>query len=79
MPYLEGESCSIHAIVQGTRRQFSEPVEVITLVRPESGFVYAGTSTWWDPPARNEKRCVPWPGQWPLSWPHVVTIAAPSR
>jgi hypothetical protein len=60
MPYLEGDSCSIHAIVAADAAAVLRPVEVITLARPEGGFVYAGTSTWWDPSAaqREEMRAL---------------------
>ena len=50
MPYLEGVSCSIHAVVGPGAAAVFRPVEVITLARTDGSFLYAGTSTWWDPP-----------------------------
>ncbi len=54
MPFLEGVPCSIHGIVLPGQTVVAKPVEMITLRRPDSGgFVYAGMSTTWDPPARD--------------------------
>ena len=53
MPFLEGIPCSIHGMVLPTGTAVFRPLELMTLRRPEQGrLVYAGTNTFWDPPAR---------------------------
>ncbi|MDQ3627526.1 MAG: hypothetical protein M3419_01660 [Actinomycetota bacterium] len=58
-PYLEGTACGIHGFVLPDGVAAFRPVEQMTLVDPASGrFVFAGMSTWWDPPpgAREDMR-----------------------
>ncbi len=58
-PYLVGTPCSIHGFVLPDGEAAFRPVEQVLLVDPRSGrFVFAGTSTWWDPPtaAREDMR-----------------------
>lgn len=50
MPFLEGIPCSIHGAVIGADVIALRPVEMITLRRPSSRFLYAGCATYWDPP-----------------------------
>jgi hypothetical protein len=53
MPFLEGVPCSIHGIVLPDFVVVLRPVELVVLRRPDSSqFVYAGVSTYWDPPDR---------------------------
>ena len=55
MPFVEGVPCSVHGLVAPDGVAIFRPVEMITLRRPGAGFVYAGTSTFWDPePAARE-------------------------
>ena len=50
MPFLEGVPCSIHGFVLPDGISVFRPVEqVILRAKTASHFVYAGTSTWWDP------------------------------
>lgn len=54
MPFLEGVPCSVHAMVFADQTIAFRPVEMITLRRPDAPtLLYSGTSTWWDPPARD--------------------------
>jgi hypothetical protein len=51
MPFLDGVSCGIHGIVTPDGVAVLRPLEQVVLRRPSTGeFLYAGTSTWWDPP-----------------------------
>lgn len=52
MPFLDGLPCSIHGlVVPGTDAvPVFRPLELLTLHRPDGGFVFAGTSTYWDCP-----------------------------
>lgn len=49
MPFLEGVPCSIHGIVLPDGVAVLRPVEMVVL-RRERRFVYAGCTTFWDPP-----------------------------
>ncbi len=50
MPFLDGVPCSIHGFVLPDGVAVFRPVELVILrSATESRFVYAGTSTWWDP------------------------------
>lgn len=51
MPFLDGVPCSVHGFVLPDGVAVFRPVELVVLRRPGSvRFVYAGVSTWWDPP-----------------------------
>ena len=50
-PFLDGVPCSIHGVVLPDGVAVLRPVELLVLRGPEDRFVYAGMSTWWDPPA----------------------------
>lgn len=51
-PYLVGTPCSIHGFVLPDGVAAFRPAEQMMLVDPVDGrFVFAGTSTWWDPTA----------------------------
>jgi hypothetical protein len=56
MPFLEGIPCSIHGMVFPDYVAAFRPVEMVVLRKPESSeFVYAGTSSFYDPaPADRE-------------------------
>ena len=59
MPFLEGIPCSIHGFVTPSGTAAFRPVEMVILRHAEHPeFVYAGMSTFWDPPAadRSEMR-----------------------
>ena len=59
MPFLEGVPCSIHGFVLPDGVAAFRPVEQVILRGPGSArFIYAGLSTWWDPPPtdRDEMR-----------------------
>ncbi len=49
MPFVDGIPCSIHGIVLPDGVAVLRPVEMVTL-RQGHQFVYAGCSTFWDPP-----------------------------
>lgn len=49
--FVDGLPCSIHGIVFDEYVAVVRPVELIVLRSPTAGFVYAGTATYWDPPA----------------------------
>lgn len=49
-PFLDGVPCSIHGIVLPDGVAVLRPVELLMLRGPDDRFVYAGMSTWWDPP-----------------------------
>ena len=49
MPFVEGIPCSIHGVVLPDGDAVLRPVEMVTL-RHAGGFLYAGCSTFWDPP-----------------------------
>lgn len=52
MPFLEGVPCSIHGMVFDEATIAFRPCEMVALRRPgRTTLLYAGTSTWWDPPA----------------------------
>lgn len=52
MPYLDGVPCSIHGYVLDDGVAVFRPVELVVLRSAAEGrFVFAGLSTWWDPPA----------------------------
>ena len=52
MPYLDGVPCSIHGYVLDDGVAVFRPVELVVLRSTAEGrFVFAGLSTWWDPPA----------------------------
>ncbi|MFO7548027.1 MAG: hypothetical protein R6X29_03995 [Acidimicrobiia bacterium] len=52
MPFLDGLPCSIHGFVGSTKIGVFRPVEMLILRRTDRpGLVYAGFSTYWDPPA----------------------------
>jgi hypothetical protein len=52
MPFLDGLPCSIHGFVTASGAAAFRPVEMVVLRRLDrAGFVYAGPSTFWDPPA----------------------------
>jgi hypothetical protein len=55
-PFLEGIPCSIHGIVFPDGNAVFRPVEMVTL-RPRSGnrLLYAGMSTFWDPPGSDRE------------------------
>ena len=57
-PFLDGVPCSIHGIVLPDGVAVLRPVELLVLRRADDRFVYAGMSTWWDPPPadRDEMR-----------------------
>ncbi|MFQ5555163.1 MAG: hypothetical protein ACE5GC_07335 [Acidimicrobiia bacterium] len=59
MPFLEGLPCSIHGFVTATDAAAFRPVEMVVFPHV-SGFMYAGTSTFWDPPEafREEMRAI---------------------
>lgn len=50
MPFVDGIPCSIHGIVLPDGVAVLRPVEMVTLRRGHD-LVYAGTATFWDPPA----------------------------
>jgi hypothetical protein len=51
MPYLDGVPCSIHGYVLDDGVAVFRPVELVVLRSAADGrFVFAGLSTWWDPP-----------------------------
>ena len=55
-PFMEGVPCSIHGIVVPDGVAVFRPVELLTLrERSESHIAYAGTATYWDPPARDRE------------------------
>lgn len=55
-PCLVGTPCSIHGFVLPDGVAAFRPVEQVMLVDPVSGrFVFAGTSTWWDPPTADRE------------------------
>ncbi|HEU0288475.1 MAG TPA: hypothetical protein VFR22_15620 [Nocardioidaceae bacterium] len=61
MPYLDGVPCSIHGYVLDDGVAVFRPVELAVLRSAGEGrFVFAGLSTWWDPPAlvREQMRTV---------------------
>ena len=61
MPYLDGVPCSIHGYVLDDGVAVFRPVELAVLRSADEGrFVFAGLSTWWDPPAsvREQMRTV---------------------
>lgn len=55
MTFLEGVPCSIHGIVFPETTIAFRPCELITLRTKGSRFVYAGFSSYWDPPARDRQ------------------------
>lgn len=58
MPFLEGVPCSIHGMVLDDGVAVFRPVELVTLRRADvEAFVFAGMSTWWDPP-KPERRAM---------------------
>ncbi len=59
MPFVDGIPCSIHGIVLPDGVAVLRPVEMVTL-RSGYDFVYAGCSTYWDPPTeiRDQMRSV---------------------
>jgi len=51
MPFLEGIPCSVHGIVFADDQIALRPCEMVVLRKAGStGFHYAGTATFWDPP-----------------------------
>ena len=52
-PFLDGVPCSIHGVVLPDGVAVLRPVELLVLRGQEDRFVYAGMSTWWDPPAQD--------------------------
>ncbi len=50
-PFLDGVPCSIHGIVLPDGVAVLRPVELLVLRGEDDRFLYAGMSTWWDPPA----------------------------
>ena len=52
MPFLEGIPCSVHGFVLPDGVAALRPVEMVVLrsAGPPPAFVYAGISTYWDPP-----------------------------
>lgn len=55
MPFLDGVPCSIHGIVTADGVAVIRPVEIVVLRRASGGFLYAGTSTCWDPPVSHRE------------------------
>jgi len=49
-PFLDGVPCSIHGLVLPDGTAVLRPVELLVLRGEDDRFVYAGMSTWWDPP-----------------------------
>lgn len=54
-PFLDGVPCSIHGLVLPDGVAVLRPVELLVLRGQEDRFVYAGMSTWWDPPAHDRE------------------------
>lgn len=54
-PFLDGVPCSIHGIVLPDGVAVLRPVELLVLRGDQDRFVYAGMSTWWDPPAQDRE------------------------
>jgi len=54
-PFLDGVPCSIHGVVLPDGVAVLRPVELLVLRSQEDRFVYAGMSTWWDPPVRDRQ------------------------
>ena len=52
-PFLDGVPCSIHGVVLPDGVAVLRPVELLVLRGQEDRLVYAGMSTWWDPPAQD--------------------------
>lgn len=50
MPFVDGVSCSIHGVVLPDGVAALRPLEMVTL-RHGTDLIYAGCSTFWDPPA----------------------------
>ncbi|MFI6284805.1 hypothetical protein ACIBCM_08625 [Streptomyces sp. NPDC051018] len=56
MPFVEGLPCSVHGLVMTRGTVVLRPLELVVLRDGDHRFVFAGTSTHWDPPpgaARN--------------------------
>ncbi|MDQ4038334.1 MAG: hypothetical protein M3313_08300 [Actinomycetota bacterium] len=54
-PFLDGVPCSIHGVVLPDGVAVLRPVELLVLRGQEDRFLYAGMSTWWDPPAQHRE------------------------
>lgn len=50
MPFIPGVPCSIHAAVTPDGIAVLRPVEQLVLVTEGGRFLWAGASTWWEPP-----------------------------
>jgi len=50
MPFVEGLPCSVHGLVMTRGVVVLRPLELIVLRDRDHGFVFAGTSTYWDCP-----------------------------
>ncbi len=54
-PFLDGVPCSIHGVVLPDGLAVLRPVELLVLRGEHDRFVFAGMSTWWDPPAKHRE------------------------
>ncbi|MFF0447666.1 hypothetical protein ACFYT4_14875 [Streptomyces sp. NPDC004609] len=50
MPFVEGLPCSVHGLVMTRGTVVLRPLELVVLRDADHRFVFAGTSTHWDPP-----------------------------